>query len=104
MNNYTIPKHFGPVIEALPETHLVAWDTCHKIYMALDEEQAEWFRENYDPDIVEGTMEQMLAALIDWWGNSCSLRFINGVRTNHADPNAGYEDLIPQFVDDEDES
>jgi len=101
---------FAPVVEAITEAHLVAYDGCHKIYLAMDEEQAEWFRENYAPDTFEGTAEEMLATVIGWYENSCFLRFVNAVATNHADPNAGFTSLIPQFVeeipitdDDEDE-
>jgi len=98
-----LPKLFAPVVEAITEAHLVAYDDCHKIYLAMDEEQAEWFRE-YFPVTVEGTAEEMLNALADWWENSCFLRFINAVATNHADPNAGFTTLIPQFAEeDEDE-
>ena len=31
------------VLKALPDTKLIAFDGCHKIYLALDEEEREWF-------------------------------------------------------------
>lgn len=101
-------KLFAPVMEAITEAHLVAYDGCHKIYLAMDEEQAEWFRENYAPDTFEGTADEMLATVIGWYEDSCFLRFVEAVATNHADPNAGFTYLIPQFAeedaeDDEDE-
>lgn len=87
---------FDKVIAALPDARLVAWDGCHKMYVALDDEQADWFRANYEY-CVEGSEPEMLGTLITWWHQSCGLRFISGVTTNHDDPNAGYTDLISQF-------
>lgn len=92
-----LPHLFGPVADAIVNAELVAWDGCHKIYLAMDVEQAEWFRDKYD-FVVEGTASDMLDNLIEWWHESCDLRFISAVRTNHDDPNAGFTDLIPQFA------
>lgn len=86
----------------ITDAECVAWDGCHKIYLALDAEQAEWFRDNYEI-VVEGTAEEMLAAVDRWWDDSCGLRFVSGVTTNHADPNAGFTDIVPQFAEDDDE-
>lgn len=58
--------------------HLVAWDGCHKIYVATDEAQARWFRENYE-DLYEGSPSEMMTTVTDWWEQSCSLRFVNAV-------------------------
>ena len=38
---------------------------------------------------------------MEWYENSCGLRFISAVHTNHADPNAGFIDLIGQGVEPE---
>ena len=86
---------------------LIAWDGCHKMYVAMDAEQADWFRENY-PHVVENDdVDLLLATLGEWWEESCALRFISGVATNHNNPNAGFTDLIAQGEDwdddDEDE-
>ena len=106
----TLPDYFDPVLDALEDAFLVAFDGCHKIYVAMDEEQAEWFRENYngvhcDDRTFTGTPEEMLATLKGWWAESCPLKFINAVTTNHADPNAGFTTLIGQFdwCEDEDD-
>lgn len=96
-----LPKLFLPVAGEIANAHLIAWDGCHKMYLAMDEEEAEWFRENYE-FVVEDTAEVMLTTLIDWWDQSCSLRFVSAVRHNPDDPNAGFTSLIAQF-DDEDE-
>lgn len=98
----TLPDKFTPVEEAITDAHLVAWDGCHRIYLAMDQEQAEWFAGNY-PEVIQTTPETMLTTVIDWYERSCSLRFINAVTTNHENPNAGYTTLIGQFDDWEDE-
>ena len=45
----------------------------------------------------------VLATVVGWWDESCPLRFVNAVTTNHADPNAGFTDVVPQFDEDDDE-
>jgi hypothetical protein len=76
------------------------FDGCHKIYLAMDEaEKAQFAEYGYDyhtPD---------LDKLKGWFEESCGLRFVNAVHHNEKDPNAGFEDLIPQcyFEDEEDE-
>lgn len=101
----TDTKLWDPVHEALadPDVHLIAWDGCHKVYIAQDDEQAEWFRDNY-PHVVEGSCEDLLVVLASWWERSCSFRFISGVRTNHENPNAGFTTLIGQFAEEEAEA
>jgi hypothetical protein len=44
----------------------------------------------------------MLATLQEWYEDSCGLRFIEAVSTNHENPNAGFETLIGQgdFAED----
>lgn len=113
MNNTpTLPDYFDPVIGAVEDALLIAFDGCHKIYLAMDAGQADWFRENYAYNAnvrsvrtFEGTPEEMLNLLITWWGESCGLKFISAVTTNHDDPNAGYTSLIGQgdWCEDEDE-
>lgn len=93
---------FSKVNNAINDAILIAWDGCHKMYLAMDAEQAAWFRAEY-PYVVQHTPAFMLATLKDWWEQSCSLRFVSAVSTNHANPNAGYESLIPQFAEEDDE-
>lgn len=94
---------FDKVRDHINEAHLVAWDECHKIYLALDEIEAGWFRDSGGYTIVTGTPDEMLAILGEWWDKSCALRFISGVHHNATDPNAGFVTLIGQFEDSEDE-
>jgi hypothetical protein len=97
----TLYDLFEPVMDAVMDARLVAFDGCHKIYLAMDDEQAEWFRNNYngvhcDDRTFEGTPKEMMKTLKGWWDDSCGLKFITAVTTNHDDPNAGYESLISQ--------
>lgn len=96
-----LDEYWDRVEDALPDAHLIAWDTCHKIYLALDEWEAAWFRKNYDT-IVEGPADVLLATLRKWYEESCALRFIQGVRHNVEDPNAGFVQLIPQSAAEDD--
>ena len=93
---------FDPVREYCENAVLVATDGCHKIYLAMDDTEADWFRANYEY-IVEGTPEEMLTTVIGWYETSCFLRFVNAVYHNEDDPNAGFISLIAQFADEEDE-
>ena len=80
---------------------LIAWDGCHKMYVAMDAEQADWFRTNY-PHIVEGSYEDLLVVLASWWEQSCGLRFINAVASGISGEPDKFTDLIAQFADQED--
>lgn len=88
------------VEEHIDDALLIAFDGCHKIYLALDETQAAWFATNYD-HVLRDTPEVMLKQLHKWYDKSCSFKFIQGVRTNVDDPNAGFISLIDQGARDE---
>lgn len=99
---------FGKVEVAIDFAHLVAFDGCHKIYLAMDEIEANWFRENYngihcDDRTFEGTPDEMLTMVKEWYDESCGLRFVSAVRHNAENPNEGFTTLIGQFEDQEDE-
>lgn len=99
--NQTMTDYWESVEEAVKTARLIAWDTCHKIYLAMDEEQEAWFVENYSPDIFRGTPEEMLTTLRSWYEQSCPLKFIDSVETNHENQNYGFESLIPQGAEDD---
>ena len=103
----TLEKVFDTSVkEKVKDAKAIAFDTCHKIYLLMDNEQVELMRTyGYDPLITseEATPEEMLAILQNWYEESCGLRFIDAVSTNHEDPNAGFETLIGQGDFDEDE-
>ena len=94
------------VEDFVADAKAITWDTCHKIYVLMDDEQVAEMREiGYEPIITkaEATTEQMIEMLQEWYDESCGLRFINAVETNHENPNAGFTDLVPQFFEDEEE-
>jgi len=84
----------------------IAWDNCHKIYILMDSEQVELMRSyGYDPLITNEEMnpDDMFGLVQEWYEDSCGLRFIQAVSTNHINPNAGFESLISQGEDYEEE-
>ena len=102
---------FYEVSVAIPEAKAIAWDTCHKIYVLMDDAQVEKMREyGYgdanDPDslITKAQMnnQQMLDTVKKWYEDSCSLRFVSAVETveEGKDPNEGFTDLIEQGADE----
>jgi hypothetical protein len=92
------------VYERINDCKGIAWDTCHKIYLLMDSEQVELMRGyGYDPLITADQMsgDEMFNQVIEWYEDSCSLRFIDAVSTNHINPNAGFETLVSQFDEKE---
>lgn len=104
--NTEIPELFAAVEGAIEDALLVSYDGCHKIYLAMDEMEANWFRENYEI-VFADTPDAMLAKVIEWYEDSCDLRFVTAVSSNPDNPIAGFTTLISQFEDqdenDEDE-
>ena len=97
---------FDLVEKRVGEAKAIAWDTCHKIYLLMDNEQVELMRGyGYEPLITsdEMTPAEMLETLKDWYESSCFLRFIDAVSTDHEDPNRGFETLIGQGESEEEE-
>jgi hypothetical protein len=96
---------WGAVESALCDARGIAFDTCHKIYILMDEEQMELMRQyEYDPLLSASDLDSyaMLEQVKSWYEQSCGLRFVNAVYTNHENPNDGFCDLIPQgFGEDE---
>ncbi len=82
----------------------IAWDNCHKIYILMDSEQVDLMKEyGYEPLFTADQMsgDEMFNQVIEWYEDSCSLRFIDAVSTNHINPNAGFETLVSQFDEEE---
>jgi hypothetical protein len=80
----------------------IGWDGCHKIYILMDNNQMIKMQGyGYDPLISSNqfTPNQMFKIIQKWWDQSCSLRFISAVSTNEINPNLGFEDLISQGED-----
>jgi len=99
-------EQWGHVRDTLAEAKGIAWDGCHKIYVLMDDEQmalmAEYGYETLLP-VPEDTASEALDILCDWYEQSCMLRFISSIRTVKGDPNKGFDDLIPQGADDEED-
>lgn len=90
----------------ISEAEAIAWDNCHKIYILMDTEQVDLMRGyGYDPIITNEEMnpDDMLDKVKEWYEDSCSLRFIQAVSTNDIDPNLGFESLVSQFEDQDEE-
>jgi hypothetical protein len=82
----------------------IAFDGCHKIYILMDDEQMSEMKViGYDPllSAEDYTASEMLETIRDWYEDSCSLRFVQAIHTNHDDPNAGFVSLIEQGADDD---
>ena len=100
-------KYWAKVEVAVEMAKGIAFDTCHKIYVLMDDEQMELMRGyGYDPLLSadDFTPNEMLETIRVWYAQSCMLRFVSGVRTVAGDPNEGFIDLIPQGVDEEEEA
>jgi len=97
---------FSLVYDAISNAKGIAWDTCHKIYILMDDAQVAKMREyEYDPLITSDEMSdgEMFDTVKTWYEDSCGLRFIDAVSTVDGDPNEGFETLIPQFEDEYEE-
>lgn len=83
----------------------IAWDTCHKVYILMDDTQMDTMRRyEYDPLISSSEMsaDEMLETVVKWYEDSCGLRFIQAIDTM---PNGeeDYTDVIGQFDDIDEE-
>ncbi len=77
---------------------LIAFDGCHKIYLAMDEIEAKLLKDEYEYEftVANDGETDLMSTLDDWYTNSCPLKFIQAVFNNQADPNAGFVNLISQ--------
>lgn len=77
----------------------IGWDTCHKIYILMDNNQMNKMEEyGYNPLISSNQMttNEMFETIQSWWDQSCGLRFVSAVSTNEINPILGFENLISQ--------
>ena len=92
---------FKPVKEAVQTAKLIAFDGCHKIYVAMDDESArelesggytthrsEYFLYKYPPVLIPTAM---LNTVKRWYRGSCGLRFVQSMSRN------SFKVLIPQL-------
>lgn len=98
--------YWDKVESALSGAKGIAFDNCHKIYVLMDDTQMAQMEEyGYDPLIhaKDTTTDEMLSTLMEWFENSCGLRFIDAVSSVNGDPNEGFVSLIPQGAEWEEE-
>lgn len=77
----------------------IAFDTCHKIYVLMDEAQMALMKEYGYEELIysdEMTPTEMYAKVNDWYESSCSLKFVEAVSTVDSNPNEGFETIVPQ--------
>lgn len=108
-----LSEGFNAVREYLEHAVVIAWDGCHKIYLAMDEAEADFFRENYAP-LEDGDIGEVFGAstnsdkhelekvILRWFDDSCPLKFVQAVWHNEENPNAGFVQVIAQGAGDED--
>jgi hypothetical protein len=90
--------NFDKVREAVETAKAITWDTCHKIYVLMDDNQIELMRSyDYDPILTADDLsdEAMLDKLEEWYSESCGLRLIDAVAT---DPNNPEETLFTTLI------
>ena len=107
-----ISEAFEKIEARVDEIEAIAWDGCHKVYLALDHAEAERFlRLGYGPyaygdeDSGENRSEflwtstlsvsEILDVLQQWYFESCGLQFISAVKGGE------FEQIIPQVFTSE---
>ena len=90
----------------------IAFDTCHKIYVLMDDEQVDLMREygygnENDPDALitseQMTGDEMRKRVMEWYDRSCGLRFISAVSSDTKFGDDGWVHIVSQFESDDDE-
>jgi hypothetical protein len=93
------------ILEYTKEAKGIAFDTCHKIYILMDDEQMNLMKQyEYDPLISSDEMdaEEMANTVLKWYEESCGLRFIQAVHTSTPEnPSEGFVDVVSQFENNE---
>ena len=88
----------------------IAFDTCHKIYVLMDDEQVALQRsygygDEPDPGSLitseQMTGDEMKKQVIEWYQNSCGLKFISAVSTNPKFGDDGWVHVVSQFDGDD---
>lgn len=103
----SLDQNWRDIRETLDHTVSIAWDTCHKIYLLLDEQQHKQMEGyGYDPLVRLDKVgaDDAYEMLQVWWEESCGLRLVSSVKTVETNPNDGFTSLISQFEDEEEES
>lgn len=81
--------------DTLKNATAITWDTCHKIYLLMDDKQVEEMRGyGYEPIIDVDDVTGCMAILKSWYESACGLRFIEAIAT---DPETG-EDVFTSLI------
>jgi hypothetical protein len=88
--------------DLIEQSHTVAFDGCHKIYLNMDEEQTRKMRGYGYGNMVGGTAWSKQDAVFRWYEDSCELRFIDAVFTNE-DETDKFVIVVPQFFGEDEE-
>jgi len=97
---------YWKIKEYTDEAKGIAWDTCHKIYILMDDNQVALMREyEYDPIITSEQINpaEMATVAAVWFEKSCALRFVNAVYSDTSIGHEGFVNVIAQFEGDEEE-
>ena len=103
---------YWDVREYTDEAKGIAWDTCHKIYVLMDDQQVALMREYGYGDVNDPnsliTSDQldpveMATVAMTWFKSACSLKFINAVYSDSRIGHDGFVNIIAQFEGNEDE-
>ena len=74
-------KRWALVQQYLESAKCVAFDDCHKIYLAMDDEELNYFRAN-GWTMATGSAPELLEQVRDWYDvESCGLRFVSAVES-----------------------
>ena len=85
---------WAKVEKATEKATLIAFDGCHKIYVAMDQVEAQWFNNREDYSKYQGTPEEMFTQLKRWYDESCYLKMIDSVKNVNGETK--FTKLIPQ--------
>ena len=106
-----VEQAYWDVREFTNEAKGIAYDTCHKIYILMDDNQVALMREygygEDDPNSL-ATVDQlspaeMATVVMTWYKNSCGLKFINAVYSDTRIGHEGFVNVIAQFEGNEDD-
>jgi len=83
--------------ETVNNSKAIAWDTCHKIYILMDDNQVQKMKNlGYDAMIQaeHSTPNLMYGTLLNWYKQSCPLKFVYAVSTGSEGDE--FDTIVPQ--------
>jgi hypothetical protein len=106
-----LEQTYWDVREYTNEAKGIAFDTCHKIYVLMDDAQVNLMREygygEDDPNSIATSDQldpaEMATVVMAWYKKSCGLRFISAVSSDPRFGDDGFLSIVSQFENDEDE-